>query len=106
MFGGRDGLAHAPEAPEQIETFVRYSEQAADGGWIEKNGSYSFEIEDHDVVVRNARLADTSWEGHCQSNCTCSKSSPAAIKDLGVEDRREIGRWLNNRAENSHPTLD
>jgi putative transposase len=30
------------------------------------------------------------------------KSYPAAIKELGVEDRREMGRWKNNRAENSH----
>ena len=30
------------------------------------------------------------------------KSYPAAMKELGNEDRREVGRWLNNRAENSH----
>jgi len=24
------------------------------------------------------------------------------MKHLGIEDRREMGRWLNNRAENSH----
>ena len=30
------------------------------------------------------------------------KSYPAAMKDLGIEDRREMGRWMNNRAENSH----
>ena len=33
------------------------------------------------------------------------KSYPAAMKDLGVEVRRETGRWLNNRAENSHLPL-
>jgi putative transposase len=33
------------------------------------------------------------------------KSYPAAMKDLGIEDRREMGRWLNNRAENSHLPL-
>jgi putative transposase len=27
---------------------------------------------------------------------------PAAMPELGNLDRREIGRWLNNRAENSH----
>jgi putative transposase len=26
----------------------------------------------------------------------------AALKDLGAADRQETGRWLNNRAENSH----
>jgi len=30
------------------------------------------------------------------------KSYPAAMKDLGIKERREMGRWLNNRAENSH----
>ena len=30
------------------------------------------------------------------------KSYPAAMHDLGNLDRREMGRWKNNRAENSH----
>lgn len=30
------------------------------------------------------------------------RSYPAAMRDLGNEDCREMGRWLNNRAENSH----
>jgi putative transposase len=30
------------------------------------------------------------------------KSYPAAMRELGNTDRREMGRWLNNRAENSH----
>ena len=30
------------------------------------------------------------------------RSYGAAMKDLGVEDRQETGRWLNNRAESSH----
>ena len=30
------------------------------------------------------------------------KSYPAAMKELGNEYSREMGRWLNNRAENSH----
>lgn len=33
------------------------------------------------------------------------RSYPAAMNDLGIEDRREMGRWLNNRAENSHLPL-
>lgn len=33
------------------------------------------------------------------------RSYPAAMRDLGVLDRREMGRWLNNRAENSHLPL-
>ena len=30
------------------------------------------------------------------------KSYPAAMKELGNEDKQETGRWANNRAENSH----
>ena len=30
------------------------------------------------------------------------KSYPAAMKELGNQDRCEMGRWLNNRVENSH----
>ncbi len=30
------------------------------------------------------------------------RSHPAAMRELGNLDRREMGRWLNNRAENSH----
>ena len=30
------------------------------------------------------------------------KSYPAAMRELGNESRREMGRWKNNRAENSH----
>ncbi len=30
------------------------------------------------------------------------RSYPAAMRDLGNLDLREMGRWLNNRAENSH----
>ena len=30
------------------------------------------------------------------------KSYPAAMRDLGNLDRQEVGRWKNNRVENSH----
>ena len=30
------------------------------------------------------------------------RSYGAALKEIGAADRRETGRWLNNRAENSH----
>lgn len=31
------------------------------------------------------------------------RSYGAALKELGAADIQETGRWLNNRAENSHP---
>lgn len=33
------------------------------------------------------------------------RSYPAALKELGIEGRREMGGWLNNRVENSHLPL-
>jgi putative transposase len=30
------------------------------------------------------------------------RSYGAALKEIGAADRQEVGRWLNNRAENSH----
>ena len=33
------------------------------------------------------------------------RSYPAAMRELGNLDRREVGRWKNNRAENSHLLL-
>jgi len=30
------------------------------------------------------------------------KSYPAAMRDLGNLDRQDVGRWKNNRVENSH----
>jgi putative transposase len=32
-------------------------------------------------------------------------SYPAAMHELGNLDRREMGRWRNNRADNSHPAF-
>ena len=33
------------------------------------------------------------------------RSYTAALKEIGAGDRQEVGRWLNNRAENSHQPL-
>lgn len=30
------------------------------------------------------------------------RSYPAAMRELGNLDRREVGRWLNDRVENTH----
>ena len=32
----------------------------------------------------------------------CLRSYGAALRELGIRDRQETGRWANNRAENSH----
>jgi putative transposase len=44
--------------------------------------------------------------GRCEQFVTDKlRSYGAAMKELGVTDRQETGRWLNNRAENSHLPL-
>ena len=41
--------------------------------------------------------------GRCNQFVTDKlRSYGAALRDLGASDRQETGRWLNNRAENSH----
>jgi putative transposase len=32
----------------------------------------------------------------------CLRSYGAALREIGAAERQETGRWLNNRAENSH----
>jgi putative transposase len=41
--------------------------------------------------------------GRCEQFVTDKlRSYGAALRDLGAADRQENGRWLNNRAKNSH----
>jgi len=41
--------------------------------------------------------------GHAEAIVTDGmRSYPAAMRELGILDRRKMGRWKNNRAENSH----
>jgi putative transposase len=43
------------------------------------------------------------WHGRPENIVTDRlRSYGAALKDLGRGDDREMGRWMNNRAENSH----
>ena len=47
-----------------IDTFVRYSDRTADGGFIRANGDYSFGMEDHPARVHNARLEPIDFATH------------------------------------------
>jgi hypothetical protein len=51
-------------AAAYIDTFVRYSDRTADGGFIRANGDYSFGMEDHPVRVHNARLERIEFGAH------------------------------------------
>jgi len=47
-----------------IDTFVRYSDRTAEGGFIRANGDYSFGMEDHPARVNNARLEAIDFARH------------------------------------------
>ena len=46
------------------------------------------------VLKRHGKVEAIVTDGLC--------SYPAAMREIGNLDRREMGRWLNNRADNSH----
>lgn len=47
-----------------VDTFVRYSDRTAEGGFIRANGDYSFGMEDHPARVHNARLEPVEFGTH------------------------------------------
>jgi hypothetical protein len=47
-----------------IDTFVRYSDRNAEGGFIRANGDYSFTMQDYPARVHNARLAPIEFATH------------------------------------------
>jgi hypothetical protein len=51
-------------AQEYVDSFIRYSDRSAEGGFIRGNNDYSFAMEDHPVRIRNARLAPVEFRSH------------------------------------------
>jgi hypothetical protein len=51
-------------AAAYVDTFVRYSDRTAEGGFIRANGDYSFGMEDHPARVHNARLEPIDFATH------------------------------------------
>ena len=47
-----------------VDSFIRYSDRTADGGFIRANGDYSFGMEDHPARVHNARLEEIDFNRH------------------------------------------
>ncbi|MGA1180438.1 MAG: DDE-type integrase/transposase/recombinase [Marivivens sp.] len=57
----------------------------------------------HRVDRRRRQARNPAKHGHPETIITDRlRSYGAALKELGALDRQETGRWLNNRAENSH----
>lgn len=59
-------IATAAESTEltHVNSFIRYSGRDAEGGYIRANGDYSFTMEDHPTIVRNARLEQIDFATH------------------------------------------
>lgn len=98
---------------------LRYWRWHLDEVFVKINGEkrYLWRAVDHEgevlesfVTKRRDRTAALKFlkktlkrHGHSAAFVTdLMRSYGAALRDLGIGDRQEAGRWLNNRAENSH----
>jgi len=101
MTGFRHGRWHVDEVFVKINGETHYLWRAVDheGEILE---SYVTKKRDKSAALRFFRKT-LKWHGSPATIVTDGlKSYPAAMRELGNEDRREMGSWLNNRAENSH----
>lgn len=104
MRGVRHWRWHLDEAYVKINRELHYLWRAEDheGEILEsfvtkkRNKSAALEFMRH-TLKRHGKVEAIVTDG--------LKSYPAAMRDLGNLDRREMGRWLNNRVENSHIPL-
>jgi len=75
------------QAPAYVEAIIKYPERAARGGRIWGNKDYNFKLEDHRMRIRNARLADPSFQ--CQGFALLERSTDI---DFANKDSIE-NRW-------------
>ena len=64
----------------------------------------SFATKDRDKAAALKFMRKLMKRHGCTKTITTDglRSYRAAMKELNIEDRQEVGRWANNRAENSH----
>ena len=101
MRGFRNWRWHVDEVFVKINGETHYLWRAVDqeGEILE---SYVTKKRDKSAAVRFFKKALKRY-GKAETIVTDGlKSYPAAMRELGNVERREMGRWLNNRAENSH----
>lgn len=101
MKGFRHWRWHLDEVSVKINGERHYMWRAVDheGEVLE---SYITKKRDKSAALRFLKTA-LKRHGKAETIVTDGlKSYPAAMKELGNRNRREMGRWLNNRAENSH----
>ena len=101
MRGFRKWRWHVDEVYVRINGDIHYLWRAVDyeGEVLE---SYVTKTRDKAAALRFLKKA-LKHHGIAETIVTHGlRSYPAAMRELGNEDRREVGRHLNNRAENSH----
>ena len=101
MRGFRQWKWHLDEIFVKINGELHYLWRAVDheGEIIE---SYVTKTRDKKAALRFMRKA-LKRHGPVEKIVTDGlKSYPAAMRELGNENRREMGRWKNNQVENSH----
>jgi putative transposase len=101
MRGSRHWRWHLDEMYVKINGKMHYLWRAVDheGEILE---SYVTKKRDKAAALRFLKKA-LKRHGRTEAIVTDGlKSYPAAMRELGNPDRREMGRWMNNRAENSH----
>jgi putative transposase len=101
MRGFRQWRWHVDEVYVKINGEMRYLWRAVDheGEVLE---SYVTKKRDKFAALRFLKKA-LKRHGKAEAIVTDGlRSYPAAMREMGNLDRREMGRWLNNRAENSH----
>jgi putative transposase len=92
---------HLDEVYVKINGEMRYLWRAVDheGEVLE-----SFVTKERDKAAA-LRFIKKAMKRHGRSGAIVTdglRSYGAALKAIGASDRQEVGRWLNNRAENSH----
>ena len=104
MPGFRNWRWHVDEVFVKINGETHYLWRAVDheGEILE---SYVTKKRDKEAALRFFKKALRRHGSPVEIITDGLRSYPAALKDLGIDDRREMGRWLNNRVENSHLPL-
>ena len=75
------------ESPPFVEAVIKYPERAAEGGRISGNKEFTFELEDHRVRIRNARLEAASF-------ATCGFALLDRTTDIDFADEANVqSRW-------------
>ena len=92
---------HLDEVYVRVQGEMRYLWRAVDheGEVLE-----SFVTKDRDKAAAFKFMRKLMKRHGCAKAITTDGlwSYKAAMKELGIADRQEVGRWANNRAENSH----